>query len=102
MTPDQLLSWNISKLLYYVRKISLKKKEQDSFGTSLALSFEQEAIWLDLQMLLADKFLLDDFVDPYNISFSVLLNGVLNIDKFKNSLVRMLQRYLITYFGQYS
>ena len=93
MTSDQLLSWNISKLLYYVRKISLKKKEQqDSFGKSLALSFEQEAIWMDLQMLLAGEFLWDDFVDPYNISFSVLLNGVLNIDKFKNSLVGMLRR----------
>ena len=56
---------------------------------SLPLSFEQEAIWLDLQMLLAEKH---QSTDPYSINFSVLLKGKVEVDKLRNGIALMLQR----------
>jgi hypothetical protein len=90
----------------------------------LQLSFEQQAIWLDVQ-LIADLFISKksaaptrkqsvfrtmmptpsvfdlplsteatalQFVDPYNLSFSVSLKGKVDVDRLCSSLEKVLQR----------
>jgi hypothetical protein len=90
-----VLGWDVNQLLTFIRQAnannSLRTDRSQQLpqtikitGERFPLSFEQEAIWLDLQLALAEtdetagmqqSTAMQQPTDPYNLCFSMVLKG---------------------------